>query len=149
MLALVAFTLVGVVGIYYAIRGFPTTPMTVARANNLCQAALPPGTSREDVQVWLASQGTTANGHAHRPYYDVLYRPVIADSEPWWMDRIGNETVAECAGLRVDDVFRLLRIKYPDADRFFLGRTEIKVYLFFDNNDRLIKYWVKEFHLMP
>jgi len=63
------------------------------------------------------------------------------------MDNTGGRTMAECAGLKTDDVSWYIRIEYPDADRFLLGGTKIMIYLFFDAHDHLIKHWVFKFDL--
>jgi hypothetical protein len=120
--------------------GRPTTPMSVGRADQLFRKGLHPGQSREHVEAWLAAHGIP---------YDVLHRRDDVTFKGWWMDCRGNQTVAECAGLGVDSVFSVIRVSYPDADRFLLGRTQITVYLFFDGEDRLLRHWVDEFNLMP
>ncbi len=57
----------------------------------------------------------------------------------------GKHTPAAQAGLSEDDVFSLIRVVYPDADRGLISTTEITVYLFFDEEGRLLRHWVDTF----
>jgi hypothetical protein len=129
---------VGLLAAYHADFGFPTTPMTTARANQIFGDALHCGDEGDEVKAWLESQGIP---------YDVLNRREQVTPSGWWMDCVGHQTVAECAGLRADSVFRVIRIRYPDAQRILAGHPQITVYIFFDSNDRLIKHWTHEFHI--
>jgi hypothetical protein len=139
------------VGVYYAVVGRPTTPMTSVRANRLFGQALRTGQNRAEVETWLASEGIPrALGFRDRGIgFDLLQRRDDLPQNGPWIDGRGNQTVAECAGLKVDSVCSLIRVSYPDADRSLLCQTQITVYLFFDGNDRLLKHWVDEFYLMP
>jgi len=138
------------VAVYKAAVGVPTTPMTLAHADRLFGDALPPGIGAKDADAWLASQGIFPSV-LPGPNSERLRREDWIRHAPdgRWMDSIGGQTVAECAGLKTDDVSWYTRVTYPDADRFLLGQTKITVYLFFDTHDHLIKHWVSEFHLMP
>ena len=141
----------GLVGVYFAVVGQPTTPMTSARANRLFGQALRTGQSRAEVEAWLASEGIPRG--ARFPdrgiNFDILQRRNDLPGNSPWMDGRGNQTVAECAGLKVDSVSSVIRVSYPDADRSLLCQTQITAYLFFDGNNRLLKHWVDEFYLMP
>jgi hypothetical protein len=128
-------SLVGV--LYYALVGFPRTPMTKARADRLFSQSVRPGQSREEIKAWLDSQNIG---------YDVLDRREEVIYKGWWMDCRGNQTVAECAGLDVDSVDSVIRVIHPDAARGLLSQTEVAVYLFFDSKGRLLRHWVDEFH---
>jgi hypothetical protein len=139
------------VGVYYAVVGLPATPMTSARADRLFGQALRTGQSREEVEAWLTSEGIPRGPvfPERGISFDVLQRRDDLSGNGPWMDFRGNQTVAECAGLKVDSVSSVIRVSYPDAGRAFLCQTRITVYLFFDGKDRLLKHWVDEFYLMP
>jgi hypothetical protein len=109
------------------------------------------GQKRAEVETWLASEGIPrGSGFPDRGIsFDVLRRRDDLPGNSPWMDCRGNQTIAECAGLKVDSVSSVIRVSYPDADRSLLCQTQITVYLFFDGNDRLLKHWVDEFYLMP
>jgi hypothetical protein len=145
--ALVAIALGGLYFGYRGLVGWPATPMTVSQADRLFAQGVQPGQTVEEVEAWLVSQGILRESgdvsyHVARWREDVTFRGS-------WMDGRGGETVAECAGLSVDDVYTVIRVRYPEADRYVLGVTEISVYLFFDDQGRLIRHWVAESHLMP
>jgi hypothetical protein len=149
MLLLPVLGVGGWVPLYYAAVGFPATPMTVADADRLFGEGLPPGSSWEEVRSWLAAQGIRpADGSGQGPWYGTLWREPPRFFKGDWMDFDGGP-VAERAGLRVEDVCWLVKVKYPDAGRGLLRQTEVSVYLFFDGKDRLIKHWAHEFHVMP
>jgi hypothetical protein len=122
--------------------------MSVSRADSLFSHGVRTGQSIDDVEKWLASQGIPEGRglFAKNTCYSVQHRP---DNKGWWMARRGDKTVAECAGLKVDDVHSVISVLYPEADRFSLGITQITVYLFFDEKGLLIRHWVDEFHMMP
>jgi hypothetical protein len=136
---------------YRALVGWPATPMTVSMADNLFAHGVRPGQSIDDVEKWLASQGIPERRglFAENTCYSVQHGGEGAIGHGWWMDCRGNQTVAECAGLKVDDVRSLISVVYPEADRFLFGVTQITVYLFFDEKGLLIGHWVDEFHIMP
>jgi hypothetical protein len=137
---------VGLVVAYYGCVGFPRTPMTAARADRLFGTALSPGASQDEAIGWLASQGIPHGFRALDLHYSIQRRRDDGDARHW-MDRRGHGTMAEWAGLDPKEVFSVIRIEYPDADRDLLGRTRITVYLVFDGDGRLIKHWVDEFYL--
>jgi hypothetical protein len=122
--------------LFYSPSNGPKTPMTLGRAEQLFKEVNRPGQSREDVQAWLSSRGIL---------YDVLNRREDTTYKGWWMDVLGHQTVAECAGLNVDDVYSVIRVYYPDARRTWVGHTEITVYWFFDRTGRLLRQWANEF----
>jgi hypothetical protein len=139
------------VGLYHAAVGRPTTPMTVARAERLFGQALRPGQHRDEVEVWLTAHGIPlASRYPDRQIcYEILHRRGDERYEGWWMDVLGHQTVAECAGLDVNSVYSVVRVLYPDAGRYPLDQAKITVYLFFDNNECLLRHSVNESHLMP
>src|SRR5438132_501694 len=94
---------IGTIALYYWAVGFP---MTVARADRLAAQGVHPGQTREEVEAWLASQGVPpgCGFGAKDTCYCVLHRREDATFKGWWMDCWGRQTVAECAGLDVDDV---------------------------------------------
>ncbi len=51
-------------------------------------------------------------------------------------------TVAEDAGLKLDDVYRYVEVNYDIADRTWDGYDSVFVYFFFDARDRLIRHWM-------
>ena len=141
-------------GLYFALVGWPSTPrpstpMTVARANHLFGQAFQLGQSRHEVEHWLDSQGfpVDAGAFVNHTSYAVLRRSDTGASTIDWMDGIGRQTVAECASLKVDAVHSIIRVRYPDAEHYSSGQTEIRVYLFFDSGGRLLRHWVSESHL--
>jgi hypothetical protein len=118
--------------------GRPTTPMTLKAAKQQFAVVSVAGKSQDAVQAWLSSQGIL---------WDVLERREDTTFKGWWMDCLGRQTVAECAGLNVDDVHSVVRVRYPDASRYFLGQTEITVYFFFDAKGLLLRQWASEFNM--
>jgi len=149
----VALILGAEAGLYYALVGWPATPppttsMTVDRADNLFRQAFQSGQSREDVETWLTSQGIP-QGDAfllRSTSYELLRRPDDGSRKGEWMDARGDQTVAECAGLNANAVDSIIRVSYPDSGRRQSTQTEVRVYLFFDRNDRLLGQWVDEFY---
>lgn len=132
----VALLLGALIGLLYlALVGFPTTPMTKARADRLFGQAFRPGQSREEVEAWLASR---------RIRYEVLVRREKELYRGSWMPSHPGGTVAECAGLELDKVSSVISVSYPDAARGLFGHLEIIVYLFFDSEGRLLRHWVDE-----
>ena len=124
--------------------GFPTTPMTEARANDFFRKGVRPGQSREDVTAWLESRGIPP---AIKTPPSLISYDVLTRSEDYaWMGGIGKRTVDECAGLRNAEVFSVIRVTYPDAGRAFNDKTSVWVYLFFDENGRLLRHWVNTEH---
>lgn len=144
-----ALVIGGLVGLYYLVVGLPMTPMSVSRADRLFRDGVQPGQSRADVEAWLVSQGIPPSRglFATNVCYDVLRRREDVTFKGWWMDCRGNRTVAECAGLDVASVYSVVRVTYPEADRFLLGHTKVSVYLFFDERGQLIQHWVDELHI--
>jgi hypothetical protein len=137
-LVVLTLALGGLVALYFAVIGLPTTPMTASHAEALF-GQIQPGTSAESVKAWLSSRGIPARSPSPQaPCYDVHYR-----NED---DQIGNKTPADWAGLRKADVAWYIRVEYPDAQRWPLLNIRIIAYLFFDHEDRLIKTWVEEEH---
>jgi hypothetical protein len=160
LLTLISLAIAAAVGLVVAaatghlqhlVVGFPTTPMTVEQADRMASAGPPPGSTLAEVEAWLASQGITSNpASSPGPSYDIWpYRNHRHGLSRSSMDNVGNQTVAECAGLRTDDVYTYVRVWYPDADRYFLGKDRIIIYFFFDADDRLLKHWVDVDHIMP
>jgi hypothetical protein len=141
----------GGVGLYYAAVGSPRNPMTTARADVLFGGGVQPRQSRRQVETWLASQGIlpAASFRPEVVSYNLLRRREDEILKGWWMDCNGNQTVAECAGLDVDKVYSFIRVTYPDSARFLFGQAEVRVYLFFDAEDRLIRHWSDQFIYCP
>jgi hypothetical protein len=137
------------VGLYHALAERPTTPMTVAQSERLFGDGLAPGQCREEVEAWLVSQGIPPSSATQpgRISYDISERRDDVTFKGWWMDCRGNRTVAEWAGLDVDAVYSAIRVTYPDARRPLIGWIELKVYLFFNADRRLIRHWMDEFHV--
>jgi hypothetical protein len=131
---------------YGALIGWPATPMTVAEADRLFSQGLQPGSSIDDAKNWLASRGVQSGFTLKSVYYHLSRRMEGGELS---MTHRGHQSVAECAGLNVEDVYSVIDVTYPEADRFLLGITKLSVYLFFDKNDQLIRHWIDEFHLMP
>ena len=129
--------------------GFPTTPMTVDQADRIASAGPPPGSTLAEVEAYLNAQGITKNTAAGAPSYGVSHRREDVTYPGWWMSCVGNQTVAECAGLKNDDVYSVLTAEYPDADRYFMGEDRVFIYFFFNDKDRLLKHWVDVYHVMP
>lgn len=132
----------------FVVVGLPMTPMSIERADRLFKTGLHPGQSRDEVEAWLLRQGIPSESETP-VHYDILNRHDDVTFAGWWMDCRGNQTVAEIAGLDVDSVYSFIRVWYPDADRFFLGHTEIRVYLFFGADGRMQRHWVDECHIGP
>jgi uncharacterized OB-fold protein len=128
----------------YAV-GWPSA-MTAARAEALAAKGVHPGQSRSEVEAWLAAQGVPREWtfRPTRTCYGVLHRREDVTFPGWWMPCRGSQTVAECAGLRVDAVHSVVCLCYP-ASASLLGQTEVTVYFFFDKNERLIRHWADEF----
>lgn len=128
--------------------GFPATPMTVGKANQIVSAAPLLGSTLEEVEAWLPSQGIRPYSKGAMTGYYVSKRGEVG-SEPGWSLQVGNKTVAELAGLKTDAVYSAVIIDYWDADRFFLCQTRIIIFLFFDSRDRFIGHYVFEDVLGP
>lgn len=149
MSAIVAAGSAGLYYIYTRYVGLPKTPMTVTRANDLFQAGVRPGQTRAEVEACLASQGIQPEqgASAAQVCFCVLHRRDDTALLGDWIGSRGNQTVAELAGLDINDVYSVVRVTYPDADRSLLSRTEVRTYLFFDEHERLIRQWVDEFQI--
>jgi hypothetical protein len=109
--------------------------MTLGRAERLFKEISEPGRSRVAVQAWLSSRSILS---------DVVSRREDTTFKGWWMDARGHQTVAEHAGLNVDDVYSIVRVHYPYSSITLVGYAEITVYFFFDKNDRLLRQWANE-----
>ncbi len=127
--------------------GYPTTRMTVKKAERMADAGPLAGSSLDVVKTWLTSRGVTSIPAGTGPYYGVFRRGREGASSNTWMDKRGGQTVAECAGLKTGDVNSFIRVTYPDPDRYFMGMDEITIYFFFDTKDRLVRHWVDVFHI--
>jgi hypothetical protein len=129
---------------------YPTTPMTVTKADQMASGGPPPGSSLEEVEAWLPSQGVTSNSRAPGPYYYFQRRSENdASAKRWMHSGEGGRSPAEYAGLKEGEVYSYIGVTYPDADRGFIFRDIITIYFFFDAKDRLIKHYVDLFRLMP
>jgi hypothetical protein len=117
--------------------GRPSTPMTLKDADQLFNNVSVAGNSREAVQAWLSSQ---------RILSDILERREDTTFKGWWMDCVGHRTVAECAGLNIDDVYSVIRVSYPDSKRYFWGHAGITVYFFFDAKGLFLRRWANEYY---
>ena len=109
--------------------GRPTTPMTIGEVDKKYAGVSKEGMSREVIQAWLTS---------HAKNFDTLERKEDPTYKGWWMGCLGNQTMAECAGLNVDNVYSVVRVHYPDATRHLIGQTMIIVF-FFNENGNLLK----------
>lgn len=119
----------------------------VPQADRLVASGVHPGQNRQEVEAWLASRGIRAGSAHGDTSYLVLHRR-DEESAREWMDMLGNQTVAELAGLDGADVHSIIRLSNPVPVRpSFFGHMQVKVYFFFDANDRLIRYWVTEFSI--
>ena len=131
------------------VTGFPTTPMTVPRADEIFRKGIHPGQSREVVEAWLASQGFAPLGpnvdDSKSLVYVVMTESNEGSSDIRWMESYGANRMAEAAGLKAGDVKTVLVARYPDADRQ-LGRLEVRVFLFFDGKGRLLRHWADFFY---
>jgi len=135
--------------ILYLVVGPPTTPMTVQRADRIFGEGLKQGMSRENVESWLVSRSIPpAPQPPERVCYDINYRRedgiFKGPIKGWWMGCRGHQTMAELAGLDVDEVFSMIRVHYPNAG-LIIGGTRITVYLFFDEKGRHLRHWTDEF----
>jgi hypothetical protein len=147
VVAAVSLVVAGATGLLqHVLFGFPATPMTEEKANQMALAGPPPSSTLAEVEAWLNAQGITSNPPGQGASYDIIR--LSADAR-WEMDQVGHQTVAECAGLKTGDVHSYVRVWYPDADRYYMGKDRITIYFFFDGNDRLLKHWVDVFHVMP
>jgi hypothetical protein len=136
---------------YRALVGWPSSPMTVIQAEWLFSKAVKPGNSVEEVRNWLISQSIpdsrNTNDVFHTVHYDLDRRPEGGNLST---DQHTNRTVAELAGLQNEDVHSIIRVQYPEADRFPLGCwTAITVYIFFSAEGRAIRYWIHENEFGP
>ena len=84
----------------------------------------PPGTNRQTIEEWLRTQPTT---------FDTLDHVA---------DLIGHANVVQLAAVDSNKLGFTIRAYYH-VTRYFIPH-EIKVYFFFDMDDRLIKYWLNE-----
>ena len=115
--------------------------MTVSDAERLFTKAVRPGDSFEEVRNWLVAQAIPdrRNAKAHTIYYDLFRRP---EGGGLSTDQYGDRTVAELAGLQNENVYSIIRVTYPDAARIAFGWIRITVYIFFDEKQRVIRYWI-------
>ena len=137
---------VGLIGLGY-FAGRPATLMTVFWANWKF-GALRPGVSREKAEAWVVAQGIPPSSgfpSDKNISYDMLTRGDETPVRETWTDGYGHKTVAEWAGLKEDEASSMIRITYLDAGWQVLGWIEVAVYLFFDKNDRLMKYYAHKF----
>lgn len=123
--------------------------MTVADAEHLLGQVAQPGETRGNVQARLAGRDITPERRPGRPLCDVLLRAEweAEGDDGEWMDRQGGQTVADLAGLDPLEVHSIIRLWYYDADRSLVSNTDVKAYLFFDAEDRLMGCWVDEVHI--
>jgi len=158
LFVLTVFCVVVPLGLYFGYRsfvGWPATPMSVSVAERLFAIAVTPGSSVEDVRNWLASQsipdGRNVGDWAHTVYYDLDRRPEGGNlSIDRTIDLTGDHTVAELAGLQNKNVHSIIRVQYPDADRFLFDCwTAITVFVFFDAEGRVIGRWIHENEFGP
>jgi hypothetical protein len=88
----------------------------------------PPGTPRNEVVAWLRST------NQHFDYFvDVSTG----------LDWDGNTSIVQTSGIPPDEIGGVIRFTIYDTERGLVSRTNIDVYLFFDQLDRLIKNVVK------
>ena len=87
----------------------------------------PKGTTRRTIEAWLKTQPTR-----------------IEKTHPFHR-AIGGKSIDEIAGVEISDVEYTLLATF-DETRWVICDYEISVYMFFDKDDRLIKYWIGEFH---
>ena len=135
---------------YRTLVGWPATPMTLAEAESLFSTAVKPGNSVEDVKNWLASQAIPHSSKAKNIFHDVHYEFVQPPESGSWQDATGNRTAADRAGLQNENVHSMIRVRYPEADRFPLDSwTAISVYIFCDAQGRVIRHWIHEDEFGP
>ena len=123
----------------YGLTGYPTTPMTVEKAEQMASRGPPAGSSLEEVEAWLTLQGVA---------YRVGPPKGEVAAEQWEFNQ-GNQTDAVRAALKTSEVSSYVCVTYPDADRAFLEWDGITVFFFFDSTNRLIKHWVNMVRVRP
>ena len=87
--------------------------------------ALPPGSSREQVETWLQKQKIEF----------VFQQDVKAD-------RINDKTIPEIAGLNSCELCGMIRGTIRDAHVDLILPGDIEIYFFFDSNGKMIKHLV-------
>ena len=138
---------VGVVGVAaFLVFGQSKTPTSADAADRLYAEGVHPGQTRDEVDAWLAARGITPGGAVEAGHYSTLRRREDVTFPGWWMDCVGHQTVAECAGLTTDEVHLVVRVTYWHSN-FYGGNYTVTVYLFFDVTGRLLRHWAHEFHI--
>ena len=114
----------------------PAHPMTKTKMEQRIRAALPQGCSRQAVQNWLDSQGID-NG---------VLRHVRKQSD---VDEIDDKEITEHSEGQVnpENVGWVVGGNLYDIRRFFLDQYDIRLWFFFDRNNRLIHFVVTEFSM--
>ena len=103
-------------------RSIPRHPMTVEQAQAKLDAALPAGTSRDQVERWFRSQGI-------EPYYN----STVKDNPDVERACIGT------GELRPDDLGGCVSGWIVDTGRDFLVRYDLRLHCILDRNSRTVR----------
>lgn len=140
-------------GLYFGYRsctGWPATPMSVSEAKRLFGNAVTSESTVEDVRNWLSSQsipcGRKIINSAPAVTYEFDRRQEGKElSIDYTIRPNGTHNVAELAGLQNNKIHSIIRVHYPDANRFPLGGwSAIIVLIYFDAEGRVIGRWIHE-----
>ena len=98
------------------------TPKKVER---MIKSALPPGSSRQQVEIWLKQQKI-----------EYVYQEDVKG------DRTDDKTMPEIAGLNSSELSGMIRGTIPDAHVHLILPGKIEIYFFFDSTGKMIKHLV-------
>jgi hypothetical protein len=112
--------------------GTPKNPTTVKQVEDKVRSGVAVGSSRSDVETWLDSEGIKWHG--------------TGQPEPMWVRSDGSPvygSVVEKSGIDPETIGGMVSGTILDTKRDFLVKWSIAIDFFFDKEDRLIKYQVR------
>ncbi len=125
--------------------GWPATPMTVDRLDRMIRKGVQVDQSRDEVEKWLAhSSIAQKSDFTSRATH---YRVVKRSGEEFSPIRGGNPRIVEADGVKENDVQSMIWVRYPEADRYFMGMTKIDLFLLFDERERFLGHRIVEFYM--
>jgi hypothetical protein len=101
---------------------------TSNKVERMIKAALPPGSTRQEVEAWLGKQKI-----------EYVYLKDVTG------DRTNDKTMPQIAGLKHEELSGMIRATIPDAHVHLILPGDMHIYFFFDLDGKLIKHLVRPF----